>query len=380
MKLNVLQLNTPATLAGAERVLLNYLACHDADRFAVTVASFVNSRRQSNAFTEELEKRDIPFRKIPVSYLTQGAVLRETVRLIRDCRIDLVHSHGYRSDIIGYMAARRAGVPIVSTVHGWTPVTWKLRRYEQLDRWFLKRFDGVIGVSREIVDSLLECGVQPDRVRLFHNAVPVSGADEGRAEEKTPLVRTPGERIILTVGRLSSEKGIDILLRAFHRYCSREPGTRLVIVGDGPLRVELAALAEELGLADRVLFAGYTNTVERYYKVADLFVLPSRTEGLPMVILEAMQAGLPVVCTRVGGIPEVIDNGITGVSVPPEDSDALGRAMSMVLGDPALASKLADLGRKSVYERFSAESWAKKIEGFYQNTVTEYARSTGPKD
>lgn len=320
-----------------------------------------------------MEQRNVPFRKIPISYLTQGAVLRETVRLIRDCRIDLVHSHGYRSDIIGYLAARRAGVPIVSTVHGWTPVTWKLRRYEQLDRWFLKRFDGVIGVSREIVDSLVECGVPPDRVRLFHNAVPACCSGEGRRGamvENFPLVRTPGERIVLTVGRLSREKGIDLLLYAFHRHFGREPGTRLVIVGDGPLRGELAALAEQLGLADRVLFAGYTSAVERYYEIADLFVLPSRTEGLPMVILEAMQAGLPVVCTLVGGIPEVIDNGINGICVPPGDSDALGRAMGTVLDDPALASTLAELARKTVAERFSADSWARDIEGFYLETVT----------
>ena len=373
MKLKVVHLLAPTTLAGAERVLLNYVASHDTVRIDLIVATYVNIGRQRNSFTDELERLDIPFRRITIVPHKQVEVLRETVKLLREEGADLVHSHGYRSDIVGYLAARAAGVRIVSTVHGWTGSSWKLRLYEKMDRWLLKRFDGVIGVSSALVDDLLRSGLGRNKVRLIHNAVIAKGG-ESASPADSPVPRVSGERVILTVARLSYEKGVDLLLHAFCRYCFDMPEVRLLIVGDGPLRGELECLAAQLCINEKVTFAGYSIEVDRYYASADLFVLPSRTEGLPMVLLEALQAGVPVVSTDVGGIPEVIENGVNGFTVQPENIEALGSAIRTALDDHARSLKIGEAGRITVKERFSSDVWAKVIERFYSDTVAGRAR------
>lgn len=371
MKYKILHLNASTGLAGAERVLLNYLACHDKKLFSVQVASYVNYQRQNNSFTEVMEKQGIPFHKIFVGSSSFITVVFETVKLIRDEGIDLVHSHGYRSDVSGCLAARIAGIPIVSTVHGWTPISWKLRLYEQIDRWFLKRFAGIIAVSKDIYNSLVASGVSQDKIFLINNAVPqTSVVNELHVDDTTRLIcKEPNERIILSVGRLSHEKGYDILLRSFQKYCLPEMLVKLVIVGEGPLRDELEALAADLGITERVIFTGFSNAVRQYYKESDLFVLPSRTEGLPMVVLEAMQLGMPVVCTNVGGLPEVIKDGKNGILVEPENIDALGDAIRKLLDNQSLSNDIGKAGMMTICESFSADIWAQNIEKFYMQLL-----------
>jgi glycosyltransferase involved in cell wall biosynthesis len=369
MTMNILHINAPTNLAGAERVLLNYLSSYDPDHFTLHVASYVNYQRQDNSFTTEIEKLGISFHKVLISSSNYLVVLKETRELIRKLQIDLVHSHGYRSDITGYIATRSTGTPIVSTVHGWTPISAKLRCYEMLDRWFLRRFNGIIGVSKEIVKSLHAAGIRPEKVRLINNAVPPRPEiHDSRMDIRKALFSCAAdEKILLAVGRLSWEKGLDILLRSFQMHCAGDQRIRLVLVGEGPARDTLVGLAEELGISARVIFAGHINKVAPYYAAADLLVLSSRTEGLPMVILEAMQAELPVVCTRVGGIPELIADGETGIMVEPEDADALGRAIMRVLGDQALSDTMRRKGVSVVRTNFSADAWARKIEQFYMD-------------
>lgn len=370
MKLNILHLNAPTGFAGAERVLLNYLSCHDKDKFTVHVASYINCQRQNNSFTEEMDKHGIAVNKILIGgQHSSTSVIRATINLINKLGIDLVHTHGYRSDVSGYLATRFTKTPIVSTVHGWTPISWKLRRYEQIDRWFLKSFDGVISVSSKLSKSLTSSGVAPNKIRLIHNAIPpVSDITVKSGSCPTPQsdVLISNDKTILAVGRLSLEKGYDVLLKSFHKYFATKPGVRLVIAGDGPLRSNLCTLAHELGIEDRVTFTGHITDVSHFYRASDVFVLPSRTEGMPMVILEAMQSGLPVVCTNVGGIPEIITDGVNGITVKPDDIDGLGSAIDMVLTNPDICEMLKSNAIKTVSEKFSGDVWARTIEKFYQ--------------
>jgi glycosyltransferase involved in cell wall biosynthesis len=378
MKLRVLHLTAATGLAGAERVLLNYLACHDAEHFEVTVGAFVNFKRQRNAFTDELERKNIPHRKILISSWNQGQALRETIKLLREEKIDLVHTHGYRSDVTGFLATRRLGLPIISTVHGWTPINVKLKLFEALARLCLQRFAKVICVSRELYAGLLQAGVKIERLVLLPNAVSTGSVSSENAVETllASLGVASDERIVLTVGRLSPEKGLDILLSSFRDISADFGGKlRLIIVGDGPNRAELERLANHLGLASRVTFTGFRDDVAGFYAAAELFVLPSHTEGAPMALLEAMAAGLPVVCSRVGGIPDIVTDGVDGVLVTPGDPRILSGAMRDLLTNTDLASVLSARARETVASRFAPEPWAISIENIYREVCSSVVQS-----
>jgi glycosyltransferase involved in cell wall biosynthesis len=364
--LRILQLSAPTALAGAERVMLNFLQHYDTSTFSVRVASYLNHQRLDNSFTAALEEQGIPHDKIPIGNTSLVWQVRQTVALIRREAIDIVHTHGYRSDFIGLIAARVAGIPIVSTVHGWTPVSIKLRGYQMLDRFCLKRFDSIICVSRRLHEEFVQLGISADRVIYLPNAVSLPEQIPGRRDTaRQRLGVTAQEKIIVAIGRLSPEKGLDILLAAYARQFGSDRGVRLILVGDGPELVELKSLAGRLGIAEQVLFAGFSADVAGYYAAADLFVMSSHTEGFPMALLEAMAWGLPVLATAVGGIPDIIQDGKDGCLVPPGDEERLSAAMGHLLGDRGLAGNMGQMARQTITERFAADQWARALESVY---------------
>ena len=359
--MKILYLNAPTSLAGAERVILTYLQQYDREQFLPMVTSYLNELRPENEFTREIERLGIGFSRIRLrGYRGLGRQISETAQIIKREGVSLVHSHGYRSDIIGLLAARRAGVPIVSTLHGWTPLNRSLRFYEAVDRFVLRWFDHIICVSRPLYEQIRR-SFSSDRVTLLPNAV--SAPPTGGLSLTT---RSTSRKTLLFVGRLSYEKGVDILLRAFaHSFTGRDD-TRMLILGDGPDRAAYEQLARDLRVDDSVEFLGFQRDVLSFYRCADLYVLPSRSEGLPMSLLEAMSAGLPLVATRVGGVPDVVTDGISGCLVPSDDHRALGAALSNILDKPEQAAIMAESARAVVASHYRAEPWARNIEKIYR--------------
>src|SRR5262249_45368506 len=226
--------------------------------------------------------------------------------------------------------------PWVAFHHGYTHTDLKMRAYNKLDRWSLPRANRVITVSEAFAAQLQRMGVKPERLRVVHNSV---RAEEFRgasiqAGRISPGIM-PGERVILAVGRLSREKGHAVLIRAFSGLLRHDHRLRakLVLVGDGPERRRLQRAAVSFGVEDCVVFTGQVGDVRPYYKAADVLVLPSYTEGSPNVLLEAMAAGLPVVATAVGGVPEIVTDGESALLTPPGDSQRMAAAMSALLND-----------------------------------------------
>ncbi len=363
--LRVLHLNTPTALAGAERVILNYFEHHDPAKATPHLLSFVNLSRPDNSFTSVAERTITRFSKILMNgFIDIPRQLRETVLVIRSLRIELVHSHGYRCDILGFMAARQVGIPIISTVHGWTPVSRSLRCYEYLDRLFLRRFDRIICVSRPLYEGLYDV-VPQERLFFVPNAVARHDGDA-----PVPEAGDRDGRTILYVGRLSPEKGLDLLLRACALLTERRD-IRLLLLGDGPCREEYERLVRELGVAEQVLFLGHQSDVDSFYRRADMLILPSRTEGLPMTLLEAMSRGVPIIATRVGGMPDLIRDGETGILVSPEDPVALKDAILRLLADPSEARALGARGRSMVRQEYAVGPWARRIESLYFGAISE---------
>jgi glycosyltransferase involved in cell wall biosynthesis len=218
-----------------------------------------------------------------------------------------------------------------------------------LDRCTFARVDSVGAVSSHVADRLCaRFGLDRARARVIHNGVDVARFRPAAGP------RGSGPPTFVTVAYLIPDKGIDVLLRAFAR--ARVGGARLRIVGDGPVMPDLQVLARELGLGGRVLFVGLRNDVPDQLRQADVFVHPTFRDGLPNAPAEAMACGLPVIASRAGGVPELVEDGASGLLVPPGDVDALAAAIERLAGDGALRAALGESARERVVDRFSVEA------------------------
>jgi glycosyltransferase involved in cell wall biosynthesis len=289
------------------------------------------------------------------------AAIAAHLRAVRRHRPDIFHAnlHHSWSGAYGILAAQLApGVRTVAVEHSlWTVCTpGQRRRRRRLDAGL----DAHVAVSSRLareVEVLL--GRPPGSIETVHNGVP-----DLRVE---PLPRVRSEPTVGFVGRLAAgEKGLDVLLLALARL----PGVAAVLVGDGPDRAALEALAGELGLAERVVFMGWSNDVRRLLPGFDVLAQPSRREGFGISVVEAMLAEVPVVATDAGGMAEVIVDGVTGVTVPADDPDALAGALAGLLDDPSRRRAMGAEGRRIALERFSADAMAAAFARVYARVMS----------
>lgn len=239
----------------------------------------------------------------------------------------VVHTHGYRADVVDAPVARSLGIPVVTTVHGFTGGSWKNRCYQWVQRRAFRRFDAVAVVSQPLVAEIARSGVDPKCIHLIPNAFRAAGAHLGRADARRALGLDAEAFIVGWVGRLSREKGADVLLDALQRVAP-SVDLRASILGDGPERGSLERQALAQGISSRVRFHGTIAHAERYFAAFDVFVLSSRTEGTPMVLFEAMAEGVPIIATRVGGVSAVL-RGSDDRLISSEDPVALASALEL---------------------------------------------------
>jgi glycosyltransferase involved in cell wall biosynthesis len=307
------------------------------------------------------------------TYLNPLRNIRETLAHLRADRFDLVHTHGYRADLIGFIAARRLGIPIVSTCHGFISIDRHLSLYNRLDVFLLRHFNGVIAVSERMKRDLVEKGVDAGRIQVIANAIQIEPAADGEETRRTTRARIgigPEDFVFGFVGRLSEEKGLRYLLEAF-RQCKPGDGRwRLVLVGDGPQRGALEKTVHDLGLVAKVAFAGFQSDTAAWYHAMDAFVLPSLTEGTPMVVLEAMAHGVPVIATSVGGLPAVIASGENGILVRPAQPSELLGAMRSIAGNRELRRRLCGNAADAVRRDYGVDDWIRKVSQVYAATCS----------
>lgn len=290
-------------------------------------------------------------------------------RLLRRERADVLHTHTLAAaNALARIAGRLARVPVVSHLH-------IANHFRPSTRALLARVDNVtarlaaalVAVSEDTRRAYEEQGY-PRCIRVVYNGVATLSADaNGLREELSIPADAP---LIAEVARLCDVKGQRELIDAVARL----PGARAVLVGadleqDGAYEQALRQRAEELGIADRVVFVGYREDAARVVAAADVFALPSWTEGLPLVVLEAMALGRPVVATTVGGTPELVADGETGLLVPPRDVEALTAALKRVLDDEALRRRFGEAGKRRVAERFSSEAMTREVLALYDEVA-----------
>ncbi|MCC6348648.1 MAG: glycosyltransferase family 4 protein [Candidatus Eisenbacteria bacterium] len=300
-------------------------------------------------------------------------------RLLRRERFDVVHTHSSKAGILGRLAARLAGVPIVvHTVHGWSFNDHQPRYvralYVQLERWCAPLASAlvVVGTPDQAAGVALGIG-RPDQYELIRSGIEIEAyrdvaLDRAGARERLGL---PAEAFVFgSVGRLGEQKSPLDLLRAFERVAGACPGAQLVYVGDGPQRNALIAAIERAGLAGRVHLAGLRRDVPELLRAFDVFVLASRWEGLPRVFPQAMAAGLPIVATRVDGAPDAVIPGETGWLVEVGDVEGLARRMTELANDGGTAARMGAAGRARV-DPFSATRMVRQLEALYTRLAEE---------
>lgn len=374
-RVKVLQLISSGGYYGAENMLLNLCASQQKAGCQNSLMLFYNVHAPNVEFYERARRRGLSVRMVHCQGRADWRAVRQIEECIQDDGIELLHTHGYKADLYGYVAARRSGKPIVATCHNWVGGTAALGIYNHLDRMALKRFQGLAAVSDSVAQRLLNSGVAPKKIRTIANGIDVEPFQRARP---LPVFDFDGNKVVGMVARLDLQKGFEYLLRAARELCGAFPALKVVIVGDGPDRHAIENMVQRFGLQSNVILAGQHSDMPRIYAAMDLFVLPSLNEGLPMTILEAMAASRPVIATSVGAVPKVIKDGETGLLIDPGDVNGLRNALVRLLTDSDLCRRLGCAGHDWVSRNYTSEAMALKYRQMYDEVVGTPAIATVP--
>ncbi|MBI3088128.1 MAG: glycosyltransferase [Candidatus Omnitrophica bacterium] len=306
-------------------------------------------------------------------------VVVELWRLMRRRRYTIVHTHNSKAGFVGRLAARLAGVPVViHTVHGFAfhaqEPWWKRRLYRVLERLAAGWCGRLIMISQPLIEWAVEAHIAPrDKMALIYSGIDVKTFQQpvDAAALRAGLGLRDGEFVVGEVAKLWEGKGHAVLLRAAASLTDRLPGLRLLIVGEGGLRPSLEQLAGELGIRERVIFTGFRSDVPALMQVVDVAVLPSFFEGMGRAVLEAQAAGRPVIASRVGGIPDLIADGASGILVEPGSVEQLADAIRRLHDQPALRSRLGEAARQAVGGRFDARTMVEQIIRLYHEELAK---------
>ena len=364
--MNVLHLIAPSPVGGAESVVKALAAARlrASGPDSVAVATLLPGDAGDHPFVAGLRRAGIPVEPISAAQRRYWKQAAQVDAVIRRRGVAVLHTHIQQADFVGYLAARQASVPVVATVHGYTARRPKGMFYEWFDRRLLRRFAGVICVSDVVRDTLLRAGCRGERLHVIQNGY-AGGALLDRDTARRRLGIAAGDRAVGWVGRLSVEKGPDLLLQAMAGVTI--PDVVTVIVGDGPVRAAVEAQATAARLPVKIL--GRLEDAGTLLRGFDALAISSRTEGTPMILLEAMAAEVPVVSFAVGGVPQVVTERSAWLA-PVGDATALGAAVTRALTNPEEAARRSREARRVLDERFALDRWVARVEDVYARVVS----------
>ena len=371
-RVRVLHVISSLTVGGAERLVVSAARGLSPDRFDHQICCL----SERGPLADEAAAAGIPVFCIGTfPGLSHPVAFARLLALIRRARPRVVHTHLQAANLYGRLAAWLAQVPVlIATEHN--VYVGKPRRYVVVERWLARETDVLIAVSENVRRFLAEqLGVPPATIRVVRNGAAAVAPSSARIAELRARLGPTGARrpVVATVASLTAKKGHAFLFEAVARLRAQNIACTLVLAGDGPERQRLQATAERLGLTEFVHFLGSVPDVGSVLAVADVIVLPSVVEGLPLALLEAMLAGKPVVATAVGGIPEVIVSGDNGLLVPPCDEAALTDAIARVLQSPEVGERIGTRGRSTVQQHFTEAAYLRSLEAIYTEAV-QHAR------
>lgn len=367
--LNILHVLAPAPAGGLESVVLQTTKGLRARGHNVTVAAVLQpGSEHSHPFVDSLRAHNAPVACVVVGARAYQTERQAIARLIREHDIHVVHTHGYRPDVIDGPVAHSLDRAHVTTLHGFVGGSFRSRLYERLQIRAARKADAAIAVSAPILQRLSQAGAG-GHAHLVRNAVLPDAQTLDRAASRDAL-RLPHEACLVGwVGRVSHEKGPDVFVEALAKTPEWVHGA---VIGSGPMMDAIQMQASALGVADRLHFPGMFPNARRYFAALDVLALTSRTEGTPMVLLEAMWAGVPILATSVGGIPDLLNGQIAQLCAS-EDATAIGAAMTKLASDPALRTTQSGNASEYVATHFDPDQWIIAYEQIYR-TVARLTR------
>lgn len=370
--LRVLHVIGGGEFGGAERHILNLATAIDPDVVEVSVCCLFADPFVGVAREAGIKSYSIPMRhKMDFSIVTK---LRE--KIIKD-KIDIVHTHGVRANLVGRLAAKMSGVgTVITTVHSMLAQDYP-NTFSRFANMFIERASRsmtshFIAVSGGLQKALIKQGIPEKKITVVYN-----GLDPKLFRRKDPISTewrdksgiASGIPLVAIVGRLHPVKGHQYFLKAAAKILKERQNIHFLVVGSGPERDDLEELTDSLGITKHVTFTGFISNVYDLIPELNLLVVPSLWEGFGLTALEAMAVGVPVVATSVGGLPEIVEHGTTGLLVPPADEALLAKNIVWVLEHPQEAKEMATAAKGVVEEKFTAEAMARKTEGVYRRML-----------
>lgn len=356
-------------IGGAERHVLTLIKLLDKEIFSPELLCLCRG-----PFAPLAREQGITTHEIIMRHKLDLSVSRKIEKLLAEKEIALVHTHGARANLVARTAAKNRGLPVVTTFHSVLAYDYPWRHQASTARFLTKltnRYtDRFIAVSHFVKEDVVRMGVPPGKVEVIYNGL---NPEALKPKSPPPEVRkrlglAPDQRVVGVIGRLHPVKGQEYFVEAARRLAPAWPEAAFLLIGEGPDRDKLSRLVHRYGLEGRVLLPGFYPQAADIYGVMEILCLPSVMEGMPLVLLEAMHFGVPVVASRVGGIPEVIKDGENGILIPPKNPAALAEAIEALLEDEPLRNKLAEQARKSVRE-MTVEKMAQRTMEVYKSLL-----------
>jgi glycosyltransferase involved in cell wall biosynthesis len=373
--MNIVQLLASPFLGGPERQVLGLARALPAT-CRTTFLSFWESGR-CRPLLDEARRCGFDAIALEQNHPRLWRAASEIAGHLKRLRADILCCSGYKPDLIGWLAGSRAGVPVVAIAHGWTGATLRVRLYEALDALLMRRMDATVCVSAATAARVRQTGVPARRLTVIRNAV----SDEAFTEPQPAarallegLFPTPPRLLIGAAGRLSPEKGFDKLIEAAALVVKAIPEVGFILFGDGPLREKLRLQIDKLQLGRNVVLGGFRSDLPRLLPSLDAGALSSWTEGLPVALLEAMAAAVPVAATAVGGTPEVIEEGVSGLLVAAGDASALANRLVGLLRDEAGRREMGRRARRRVRDHFTFAAQSARYQELFQRLLRRKAR------
>lgn len=370
-KIRVLHFICSTGFYGAEKWILALVNNQDNDSVHSELVVTKEAENQDLELTRAYRAMGHPVHEIPMSFKFDFRAVSALADLLRERKIDIIHTHGYKSDILGVLAARKAGIKSIATPHGFEKLDdWKLNLFIGLGCRSFKYFDYVAPLSLELCDDVRRYNVEESKIVYIRNGVDLKGIDF-RLPSQNPTRKT--NPTIGFIGQLIGRKNVGDILDVFDTIAGEHPHLKLVLLGDGDARAQYEQHASGCANADRIKFLGFVNQPLDHLSTFDLFVMTSTLEGIPRCLMESMAAGVPVAAYDIPGVDQLIEPDKSGLLVPLGDKQKLTDCWNKLLWDDALADQIATAAAKTVSEKFSAQRMADEYLDLYQRVMSDAA-------
>ena len=370
-KIGIMHIRDSSGIFGAERVILTLAKNINRNEFDFMILCMRRGDGKSEKLISKAEEIGIKVFPVDVKGRLDIKAVWKINNIIKNNNISIFHSHDFKSDFYGLIASLNLGVKRVSTAHGSTRDSILKKAYLFInERITYKFFDRIVAVAEDLRGFLEQNKILKEKIEVIQNGLDAELLeDETNCSFAPPLPIKEGHMVFAVIGRLYPDKGHRYFIEALSKVYQRYPNVTGLIIGDGPARTEITEQIKELNLEKAVFLCGVRTDMKNVYDAIDFLIIPSLTEGLPYVLLEAMANGIPVLSTSVGDIPHLIDHESTGFLVDPGDIEGLVKYMLEFLNHTDKSQKMAQQGRNFILKNFSAKEMTEKTESLYRSLL-----------